>query len=163
VKTIASHVATYYKKQGKRPRFFIRIPSANIFIAIKTQTDATSGEAFIDKIQRLGTITEEIDWLGGMSSVSGCDMESIELGQRVTLCSEANKEPQIQSGFRGSGRIIASSPSYSFARDALTGSFGTPAIVVGRNKAGSGPYIFSIRRGFAQYAIPAGMTTLEDG
>lgn len=153
MKSIAAFVAV---SQGKRPRFFIRIPSANIFIAVKNQ------DTFIDSIQRLGTIVEEIDWLGGYASVSGCDMENILLGQRLTLCTETTIEPQFFMGTRGAGRIWSRGSEYSVVRDASSGSIGSPSVVCGRSNTGLIVQPLNIIRGYWQTLIPAALTTCED-
>ncbi|MDD5353032.1 MAG: hypothetical protein PHS93_07735 [Candidatus Omnitrophica bacterium] len=166
MKTLATNVSSYYKKQGKQPRFFIRIADADLFLATKTLTDSVTDEGYTDKVQKLGTITEEIDWLGGMSTVSGLDMENIELGERVTLCTEITKTPKwvdIGGGsiIQGCGRCISTNPLYATSRNSTTGAYATPGIVIGRTyNAGTG--IYGVYRGVLYFDIPAGITTCEE-
>jgi len=169
MKTLTTNVSTGSKKQGSRPRFFVRIPDADLFLATKAQTDSGSAEAFVDTIERLGTISERIDRLGGMSSVSGLDMSNLVLGQRLTLATEAERSPKytVQSGqtILGAGRLVkagAYGDTYLDVRNATTASsFSTVLIVVGRTYS-PGSEIFTNYRGFLHFDVPAGITTCEE-
>ena len=165
MKSIATRIQSLYTRQGTRPRFFIRIPDANLFLATQSLTDAATAEAYADKVQRLGTITETMDWLGGIGSVSGVNIDSIQLGQRITLCTEANIEPESQSAYAGAGRLICTGSSggaYADTRNATACTdFGTPSMSVGRIYNAGGEW-FTVIRGFMQFKVPAGITSLDD-
>jgi len=168
VKTLTANVAAKCKAQGNQPRFFVRIPDANLFLAIKEFTDAGTAEAYTDCIQRIGTIRHDMDWLGGMGSVSGLDMSSIQLGERVTLCSEASQSPvpQTSSGtyYAGAGRLLAqgsTAESFADVRNAITAQYAEGTLVVGTAyNAGNDWYV--VYRSILQFRVPSDLTTCED-
>ncbi len=166
MKTLTANVAEKSLLQGNSPRFFVRIPDADLFLATKTQVDSSSAESFTDTIEQLGTITESIDWLGGMGAVSGLDMRNLVLGQHLTLCTEAEKTPKFtQQGANivlGAGRVESNNFNYDLCRNAILGNAGTPAIVAGRKYELSSGIYYDFR-GYLYFDDPDGIITCEEG
>jgi len=157
---LKSNITSNYLKLGKQPRVFIRIASANLFLATKTAT--VGSDSHVDSIADFDVISHSIAPYGGMAEVSSFGVRNLELGQRFTLCTEANLSPARYNEYDGAGRIYKESASYAGARNALIGdSFGSPAIVVGRNYI-SGPLVYQNIRGYLQFLAPSGMTSVEE-
>jgi hypothetical protein len=152
--SLKSNITGSYLKQGKKPRVFVRIPDAGLYLGTETSGD------FTDSIADFDTISQSIDKYGGMSEVSSFGVRNLQLGDRVTLCTEGDLSPQREGTFDGSGRIYAESPVYLSTRNATVGTnFASPAIVVGRSYSG-GQY--QVLRGYLQFALPTGITSCEE-
>lgn len=158
--TLKPNIIANYRKLGKKPRIFIRIPSANIFIG--TSPSQISTNNFTDSIAEFDTITKSIAKYGGMAEVSGFGVRNLQLGSRFTLCTEASIGPQL-GAYAGAGRLYAEGVAdYSSARNSETASdIGSPAIVIGRRNIAGIP-IYQVIRSYMQFAIPSGMTSCEE-
>ncbi len=155
---------TPFLQQGIRPRIFVRVFDSSDNDILIQGTKAIGD--YEDRITTFGSINQSIRPEGGMAEVSGAEINRLVLDERMTLCTEASIDPQLEAGYRGAGRILASAAIYAGeyfgARDALSGNFSNIAIVCGRLRMGSGPYTFTVYRGFMQFTIPDDLTTLED-
>jgi hypothetical protein len=172
MKTLVQPIALWLV-QGQQPRTFVRITDASDGSEILfAGTQALTG--YEDLIEGAGRITRSIRHEGGMAEVSGASVDNLILDRRIPFCTEISLEPQADPGVRGSGRVYVSSAVYSsnpplpLGRNALTGSLGSPAIVVGRNRTGTGPYTYTMYRGYFQCKLPptqlltTALTTCED-
>lgn len=157
---LKSNITQNYRKLGKRPRIYIRIPSANIFIG--TSLAQLAGVDYTDSIAEFDTITQSIEKYGGMAEVSSFGVRNLQLGSRFTLCTEAALTPQLE-GYAGAGRLYAQGVAdYAAARNATAASdMGSPAIVIGRRNIAGIP-IYQVIRSYLQFAIPSGITSCEE-
>ncbi len=155
--TLVSNITSNYKKLGKKPRVFVRIPSASIFLGTK-QADTF----YDDFILNFDTISQSIDKYGGMAEVSGFGIQNLELGQQVTLCTEGNDIPKREGQYDGTGRIYAEGALYLTVRNSATGTnFASPAIVTGRNYI-SATTMYQVYRGYLQFSLASGITSCEE-
>ncbi len=148
-----------YMNQGISPRVFVRVFDSAGTTLFQQGTKATG--AYEDRITTFGAINQSIRPEGGMAEVSGASVNRLVLDERLTLCSEAELEPQIQTSVHGSGVVYSADVNYITARNPSGGVLITPAVVVGRNYS-VGADIHTVYRGFLQFTIPAGMLTCED-
>ena len=158
--TLKSNITSNYKSLSKRPRVFVRIPSAGLFLGTKNAT--LSGIEYEDSITSFDNIIQSIATFGGMSEVSSFGIKNLELGQRFTLCTEASLTPKFES-YMGAGRLYRNGfGSYSDARNNVSAhDFGSPAVVVGRRFM-PGANQYQVIRGYMQFSIPAGITSCEE-
>lgn len=158
MRTLNQGIAAFLQ-QGIRPRIFVRVfDSTGVDLLLQGTKEVGEYE---DRMTTFGSINQSIRPEGGMAEVSGAEVNRLVLDERLTLCTEASLDPQFQNGIRGAGRILSASLNYTAGRNAVTGSLGSPAVVVGRNYS-SGSFIYTMARGFLQFEVPAALTTCED-
>lgn len=164
MKTLVSNVSTNYKKQGKKPRIFCVVKNASDEYIISPGS-LDSGD-FTDTISDWGTISQSVDKYGGMSEKTGVDLKNILLGQRLTLCTEADLSPRQDGIISGAGKVMKQGVyllSYDLVRNVSTGDLATVGMVIGRQKATfEGLYYYRVQRGYLQVMLPAGITTCEE-
>lgn len=166
MKTLAANVTANVMKQGARPRYFVRIPDADLFLATKPLTD--SGEVYVDRIANLSEINVSCEPYGGLATVGGVEIENLYCEDRITLCDEAicttARESYGGTNYRGAARLLSQGTplqAYTDVRNATTGDFNEVALVVGRvfNPVETS---YSVYRSILQYVIPSALTTCED-
>ncbi len=153
-------VQSGFMAQGIRPRVFVRVFDSSGNDILLQGTKAVG--SYEDRVTTFGAINQSIKPDGGMAEVSGASVNRLVLDERLTLCTEASLDPQFQSGVRGAGCIYSRSPVYYNGRNAISGTFNTQAVVVGRNCIGVSPLLYIMYRGYLQFLIPAALATCED-
>ncbi|MFH1761278.1 MAG: hypothetical protein ABIA63_09285, partial [bacterium] len=164
MKTLPTNVTNNYLKLGSRPRVFVEIDGAGLYIA--SQAETLDSNSYLDSIKRTGTIDIQIKPFGGIAAVSGISINDLVLSgdyYRNKLCTEAVITPYDGPTIKAGLVLSSTGPggTYLNTRNAVTGTVSQVVLALGQIKfpLASG---YSVWRGFMEFGIPAALTSCED-
>ena len=165
MKTLPTNVSDNYLKVGSRPRIFVNIANVggNSVGSWGTTTGVTG---YTDRIARGNSFSEKADVFGGMTFVSGADVQVLKLGEEIKWYISTSINPRGQGAEIGAGRILktggAGEGYAAFVRAATTGTNQNSNNIVIGQLFNVGTTQYSIYRGYFQFDIPAALESCED-
>lgn len=166
MKILSANASANYLKQGTVPRTFVSIPDANLLMGTEAYTETTGDEnTYENSLKQTGTISQSVEPYGGMAEVSGVTVKNLEIGDEFSLSSSVDIDPlPANAEPNGAGRVASfgsNSDNYATVRGVGSGTFSNGFITVGQRKAFDGFNTdINVYRGFMQFLIPSGITSI---
>ena len=154
-----TNITRNYLKTGNSPRFFVHVATS------ERKWATVAANSYTNRIQRVQSITDQIDAFGGMGTVSSASVDILKLGEEIKFYNSATLYPKDQGANVGAGRIYDRDDVYLTTRGQIVGdvcSFVT--MIVGRRYSVSSPY-YTTYRSFVQFdlsTLTTPLTTCEE-